>query len=183
MSDKKRFRLGSVWAQDQNRVIGSGTGMLWRVPADQQFFKETTLNAPIVMGRPSWEALKGPLPNRTNIVITRAEDYRADGAIVTHSLAEAIEAAEADATERGTDRIWIGGGAHVYRQTMDLVDELFITQLDLTVAGDPDQLARAPLPDPAVWRLDPTRSDNTWRERSGDARWKVEVYVRRTDNG
>lgn len=173
--------LASIWAQDAGGVLGSGTDMLWRVPADFAHFKASTLGCPIIMGRRSWEALGGPLPGRTSIVITRSPDYEAPGALVAHSLEEALELARGVAEAEGARRVWITGGGAVYEETMGLVDELVVTELDLDArAANPDApVVRAPAIDGAVWRLDPSRSDEEWRPESGDARWRVRTYVRR----
>ncbi len=149
--------------------------MLWHVPADFQFFKRSTLGFPVIMGRSSWEALgsSAPLPGRTNIVVTRQPDFIADGALVAHSLDDAITIAHSDG-----DDVWIAGGAQIYAQAISLADELVVTDLDLTVSED-EHVVYAPTIDDAEWAVDSTRSDATWRERSGDARWRVTTYVRR----
>lgn len=186
-----RPRVASIWAQDRTGVLGSGTGMLWRVPADFTHFKSATLGCPVIMGRASWEALGRALPGRTNIVITRNPSYPAPGAVVVHSLDEALEAAiralppaEDSTSPTSTTRVhtvWIAGGSRVYAEAMDRVDELVVTDLDLDVAasGDAGPLVRAPRIDPARWVADPTRSDTDWRPRSGDSRWRVTTWVRR----
>ncbi|MDC4233875.1 dihydrofolate reductase [Actinomyces sp. B33] len=176
--------VASIWAQDRARVLGSGTGMLWRVPADFAHFKESTMGCPLVMGRASWEALGGALPGRLNIVVTRTPGYEAPGGVVVGSIDEAMGRARGFVDARsgvGSEapgRIWIAGGATVYEQTMGIVDELVITDLDLSVAGD-GPVVRAPVIDEAVWRVDAGRSDEEWRPVSGDARWRVTTWVRR----
>lgn len=175
MSD---VRLASIWAQDRNGVIGSGTGMLWRVPADLAFFKRTTEGAPVVMGRSSWEALGGALPGRDNIVITRQEGYRAPGATVVDSLEEALSIARESAGRMGSDTVWITGGARVYADTIDLVDRLVVTQLDLEIAPGQEKVVHAPTIDPGRWELNVEESDPAWHPRSGDAQWKVQVFDR-----
>lgn len=174
------MRLAAIWAQDRRRVLGSGTGMLWHVPADFAHFRRTTLGAPVLMGRASWEALDGPLPGRPNIVVTRRPGYRAPGARVAESLDRAVELGAALAREIGADTVWVTGGASLYAQALERVDELVVTDLDLDVqaAGDPGPFVRAPRVDPACWARDPERSDADWRPRSGDARWRVTVWVR-----
>ena len=159
-------------------MIGDGDGMLWRVPADLAHFKAETSGCPIIMGRRSWEALGGALPQRVNIVITRDPTYQAPGAIVVSSLPQALETARAHAAKSGAPRIWITGGAQVYREAIDLVDELVVSELDLTVPDAP-KLARAPRVDPAVWELDADSSESAWRPVSGDAAWRVRTYRRR----
>lgn len=92
-STENRPRVGAIWAQDAQGIIGDGRRMLWRVPADFRHFKETTWGCPVVMGRKSWEALPGALPGRQNLVITRKPGYVAPGAIVVGSLEEALQVA------------------------------------------------------------------------------------------
>lgn len=175
-----RPRLASIWAQDRAGLLGSGTGMLWHVPADFAHFKSSTMGCPIIMGRASWEALGGPLPGRPNIVITRQRNYEAPGALLAYSLEEAINEGIAWATEHDAHTVWITGGAQVYAEAMPLVEELVVSDLDLCVPLDPTAPAvHAPLIDERVWVVDPTRSDTQWREPSGDARWKVRTLVRR----
>lgn len=175
----------SIWAQDIHGVIGDGSAMLWRVPGDFAFFKEQTTGCPVIMGRASFEALGRPLPNRTNIVATRDPGYAHPGIVVVHSLDEAFVAAEDAAEKMGAPAIWVTGGGHVYAETMDTVDRLVVTYLDLAV-GSPDSagvatsnLVFAPTIDPQEWEVVTSLSDADWRERSGDARWMVRVYDRR----
>lgn len=174
-------RLASIWAEDAGGLLGTGTGMLWHVPADFAHFKASTMGAPIVMGRRSWESLGGALPGRTNIVVTRTPGYEAAGGVVAASLEEAIALARSIADRDGVPFAWITGGARVYAETLGLVDELVVTTLDLNAApSDPDApVVRAPIIDPEVWAVDESRSDADWHERSGDARWRVTTYVRR----
>ncbi len=180
-SRRRGVVLASIWAQDRDRVLGSGTGMLWSVPADFAHFKTSTMGCPIVMGRSSWEALGGSLPGRTNIVITRSPGFEATGATVVHSLDDALDEALRAAADMSADTVWITGGAHVYAETMDRVDELVITDLDLDVAasGHTGLLVRAPHIEEAEWAPDRARSDADWRPASGDARWRVTTWVRR----
>jgi dihydrofolate reductase len=110
-----------------NHGIGHSDGLLWHIPDDLKRFKKLTLGHPIIMGRRTFESIVGylgkPLPGRTNIVVTRDLDYSYDGAIVLHSLEEAIAYAE----KENPAEIHIGGGAEIYRQALPLVSKLFIT--------------------------------------------------------
>lgn len=160
--------IGMIWAQDRNRVIGSGTGMLWRVPADFAHFKATTWGHPVIMGRSSWEALGKALPGRHNIVLTSQTDYLASGAQTATDLQTAIDLARL----QPGDTAWIVGGGQVYAQAMPLADLLVVTDLDLAVDGQ----VLAPEIDPDTWAVDPAGTDHDWRPVSGDARWKVTTY-------
>lgn len=172
--------LASIWAQDRRGVLGSGTGMLWHVPADFAHFKATTMGCPIIMGRASWESLGAALPGRDNIVITHRPDYLAAGAHVVHSLVDAVDLGKRLARGHGAPVVWITGGAHVYAEAMSLVDQLVITHLDLDVAdaGYAGPVVAAPRIDPEVWTLEQALSDTEWRPVSGDARWRIATYVR-----
>ena len=176
--------LASIWAQTADGLLGSGTEMLWRVPADFAHFKAETMNCPIIMGRSSWDAVGCPLPGRTSIVITRNPDLKLDGALVAHSLDEAVRLGQKDARERGSERVWITGGAQIYTQSMPLVDELVVSFLELDepciekIKASENKVF-APEISPDEWGLDPLRSDEAWRPSSGDAlRWRVEVFRR-----
>ena len=140
------------------------------------------MGCPIIMGRRSWEALGKALPGRTNIVITRTPGYEAVGALVVSSVEEALEVAREETARTQAPYIWITGGAHVYAQTLPLLDEAVVTDLELDVAASAPEGATfvyAPPLDPALWRRDESRSDSEWRERSGDARWRVSTWVQR----
>lgn len=166
--------IGMIWAQDANGLLGTGTGMVWRVPADFAHFKQTTMGNPVIMGRASWEALgdAAPLPGRKNIVITHKPMYHAPGAEVANSLEDAIMLAR-----WSSNQIWIAGGGQVYAEAMGIADELIVTDLDMAFEAG-DKAVYAPRISPRQWTVDPSRSDSEWREKSGDARWKVTTYVR-----
>lgn len=173
--------LASIWAQDRRGVLGDGKGMLWRVPADFAHFRKSTMGCPVLMGRTSFEALPSSLPGREIIVLSRRRDYAPEGVLVTDSLPEAIDLARTEASKMGAKVAWITGGASLYQQTMDVVEELVVTDLDFVVPENTaeGQLVYAPRIDSEVWRVDRARSDEAWREASGDGRWKVTTYVRR----
>lgn len=175
------LRIASIWAQDENGVLGSGTDMLWHVPADFAHFKSTTMGCPVIMGKASWEALGRALPGRLNVVLTRRSDYEAEGAVIAHSMEEALQVAEGWARDHDAPTIWITGGGEVYGATMGIVDELVISYLDLAVPAS-EGLVHAPPIDPQVWAEDPHGTDSDWREKSGDARWKIRTLTRRVPN-
>ncbi|MDI6944529.1 dihydrofolate reductase [Microbacterium barkeri] len=126
--------IRSIWAQSRTRAIGSDGGMLWQLPEDMAFFKRATTGTPVVMGRKTWLSFPErfrPLPDRPNIVVTRDEGFAAEGAQVVHSLEDALEAAG-----RIDDEVWVIGGAQIYAQAMDVVDELWVTEVDVDADGD-----------------------------------------------
>ena len=121
----------AVVAIGKNRELGKGGRLLWHIPDDLKRFKALTKGHPIIMGRKTFESVVGyvggPLPDRTNIIITRDSNYSYEGAIVTHSLEEAIELAK---SRPGADEIHIGGGAELYKQALPLIDKLYLTLID-----------------------------------------------------
>jgi len=120
----------------ENGVIGAGSAIPWRLKSDMARFKALTIGKPVIMGRKTFESLRRPLPNRTNIVITRDAAYRAAGAIVTTSSADAGAVARGDALRRSVAEIAVIGGAEIYRQWLDCADRLEITEVHARPEGD-----------------------------------------------
>ncbi|MCK1741453.1 dihydrofolate reductase [Bradyrhizobium sp. 139] len=125
-----------VVAIAENGVIGAGNAIPWRLKSDMARFKALTIGKPVIMGRKTFESLRRPLPGRTNIVITRDADYRANGAIVTTSAADAGAVARGDALRRSVAEIAVIGGAEIYRQWLDAADRLEITEVHARPEGD-----------------------------------------------
>ena len=125
-----------IVAVADNGVIGSDGAIPWRLKTDLQRFKTLTLGKPIVMGRKTFVSLRRPLPGRTNIVVTRDADFRAAGAVVTTSLADARAVATGDALRRLATEIAVIGGAEIYKQWMESADRLEITEVHTKPAGD-----------------------------------------------
>ena len=136
-----------IVAAADNGVIGAAGAIPWRLKTDQQRFKMMTMNKPVVMGRKTFVSLRRPLPGRTNIVVTRDANFRAPGAVVTTSFADARAVAIGDALRRFADEIAVIGGAEVYAQWMDCADRLEITEVHARPEGD---TRFAPI-DVAVW--------------------------------
>jgi dihydrofolate reductase len=136
-----------VIAVAENGVIGADGGMPWRLKSDMQRFKALTLNKPVVMGRKTFQSLRRPLPGRTNIVITRDAAWRAAGAIVTNSIADARAVATGDALRRFATEIAVIGGSEIYAQWMDDADRLEVTEVHARPEGD----TRLAAINPADW--------------------------------
>ena len=107
-----------IVAVAENGVIGAGGAIPWRLKTDQQRFKAMTMGKPVVMGRKTFISLRRPLPGRTNIVVTRDANFRAPGAVVTTSFADARAVATGDALRRFVTEIAVIGGAEIYAQWM-----------------------------------------------------------------
>src|ERR1035438_6764677 len=110
--------VSSIAAVAENHAIGKNNQLIWRLPSDMKYFREITEGHCIITGRKNYESIPEkfrPLQNRTNIVVTRQKNYLAPGAIVTHSIEEALDIAR---KIRETE-VFIIGGAEIYAQTMD----------------------------------------------------------------
>ena len=137
-----------IVAVADNGVIGAGGTIPWRLKTDQQRLKALTINKPVVMGRKTFISLRRPLPGRTNIVVTRDQNYRAPGAVVTTSFADAHAVATGDALRRFVTEIAVIGGAEIYAQWMDVADRLELTEVHARPEGDTYFAAI----DKAVWQ-------------------------------
>lgn len=136
-----------IVAVAENGVIGAGGAMPWRLKSDMSRFKALTSGRPVVMGRKTFLSIGRPLPGRTNIVVTRDAGFRAAGAVVTHSVADAMAIATGDALRRFATEIAIIGGSEIYAQCMDRADRLEVTEVHARPEGD----TRFAAIDPAVW--------------------------------
>jgi dihydrofolate reductase len=136
-----------VVAVAENGVIGADGAMPWRLKSDLARFKALTIGRPVVMGRKTFASIGRPLPGRTNIVITRDADFRADGVVVTRSSSDAKAIATGDALRRFATEIAVIGGAEIYAQWMASADRLEVTEVHAAPDGD----TRLPAIDPAEW--------------------------------
>ena len=135
-------RVSLVYARSRNGVIGAEGGLPWHIPSDLKRFKQTTLGKPIIMGRKTWESLpRKPLPGRLNIVLTRHGDFTAEGALIVHDVAQALQAA-GDVPE-----VCVIGGGEIYALFFVLAARIYETVVNVDVAGD----TFAPVLDPAEW--------------------------------
>jgi dihydrofolate reductase len=129
----KRPVVTLIAAVARNGVIGAGNRLLWHIPEDMQFFRRTTTGCPVIMGRRTWDSLPQrfrPLPGRRNIVVTRQDDWCAEGA----ESASSIESALALAGD--VERVFVIGGAELYAAAMPVADELLLTRIDRDFEGD-----------------------------------------------
>jgi dihydrofolate reductase len=145
MSSKKPI-LSIVVAMNREGLIGQEGKLPWRLPEDLKHFKKVTMGHPVVMGRKTFESIGRPLPGRSNILITRQKHFVAAGVETCHSLAEALKLASQ--SPGGQEQCFIIGGAEIYALAYDLVDRIYVTEVD-----DPTKSGDAWFPVPA-WRRD-----------------------------
>lgn len=125
------MRIVIIAAVARNGVIGLENRLPWRIPEDMARFKELTMGNAIVMGRSTFESIGRPLPGRTNIVLTRRDDWSHRGVRVAGSLQESLAIAE----EQGQD-VFVSGGAEVYREALRIADRMELTEVDAEPDGD-----------------------------------------------
>ncbi len=107
----------------ENRALGKGNRLIYRITEDLERFKKITLGHPVIMGRKTFESIGHPLPNRTNIIITRDPNYTVLGCIIVHSLEEALKVAG----KKEPEEIFIIGGGQIYQESINLADRLYLT--------------------------------------------------------
>jgi len=134
--EDREIELVLIAAIAENGVIGDDGGMPWHYPADLAHFKETTMGHPVVLGRRTFESiaaqLDGPLPGRTNIVLSRSDPEVPEGVVVVESVEGAVEAA----IEAGAGTAYVAGGATVYEQFLSRADRLVLTEVPEEPDGD-----------------------------------------------
>jgi dihydrofolate reductase len=123
--------ISLIVAYDENRVMGYNNKMPWHLPGDLAYFKKTTMGKPMIMGRKTFESIGKALPGRTNIVITRDTNYKAEGIVVAHSFEEALEIAEKEEKE-----IMVIGGEQIFRLALPIADILYVTKIQHAFQGD-----------------------------------------------
>lgn len=125
-----------VVARAENDVIGKDGQLPWRISADLKFFKATTVGKPVIMGRKTYDSIGKPLPRRTNIVVTRNAEWRAEGVVVAPDLPTALALAYVDAHRTGVDEVMIIGGAEIYAQSMASARRIYLTEVHRAYDGD-----------------------------------------------
>ena len=124
--------LSIIVAVSQNNVIGRENRLPWHIPEDFAWFKRHTSGHPVLMGRKTFESIGKPLPDRKNVVITRNREFTAHGVFVFHSLHDALHSLQAE----GHSEIFIIGGHQVFRDTIDMVDRIYLTRVLRDYDGD-----------------------------------------------
>lgn len=124
----KRVKISLIAAiASGNRALGKDNKLIYKIHEDLQRFKKLTSGHVIIMGRKTFESIGKPLPNRTNIVISRDKNYSAEGIIVVHALDEALQRAEGE-------EVFIIGGGQIYQEAINKADKLYLT----IVEGNPE---------------------------------------------
>lgn len=129
------MKISLIAAMSQNRVIGKNNDLPWRLPDDMKYFQKTTKGHVVIMGRKNFDSLPAnfkPLPNRTNVILTRNKDLVAEGCEIFTELAKAVNFAK-DCKE---EELFIIGGGEVYKQSLHLADRIYLTRINHEIEGD-----------------------------------------------
>ncbi len=125
------MKISMIAAMTDDGIIGVENRLPWRLPNDMKWFRQHTLGKPVIMGRKTFESFGSkPLPDRTNIIITRDESYQAKDSVVVYSIEQALQAAG------GVDEVMIIGGASFYEQMLPRADRLYLTFVHAKIEGD-----------------------------------------------
>ena len=119
-----------IAAASENNIIGKDNKLIWRLSDDLKHFKELTKGHFVIMGRKTFESMPKALPNRTNVIITRKTDYKAENAIVVNSLEKALKVAEND------NQPFIIGGGEIYKLSIEIADRIELTRVHTSIEGD-----------------------------------------------
>lgn len=125
------MKISLIAAMAKNRVIGKQGEIPWKIPGEQKLFKKITLGHAVIMGRKTYESLGRPLPGRTNIVVTRQKQYRAEGCLVVHELSSAL-----NRCPDGENEAFVCGGGQLYREAFPIADRIYLTVIPRDIPGD-----------------------------------------------
>lgn len=129
-NQENKPRISIIVAMAKNRVIGADNGIPWHLPNELRLFKSVTMGHHIIMGRRTYESINRLLPGRTTVIVTRQPGYQVSGAIIAHSLEDAIAACAGD------DEIFVIGGGELYKSALPVADRIYLTTVDAEPAGD-----------------------------------------------
>lgn len=122
----KKPTISIIVAHGENLAIGKNNQLLWNIPEDLQHFKKITTGHPIIMGEKTYKSVGRPLPNRTNIVLSLDKALQIEGALVVHSMDDAIKAA----SDVDKKEVFFIGGGMIYQQALSFTDRLYITVVE-----------------------------------------------------
>lgn len=137
--------ISLIVAASENNSIGKNNQLLWHLPNDLKFFKNTTWGMPVIMGRKTYESVNKPLPGRFNIVITRQQGWKAEAVIVAAGLQDALR----KAAETNCKEAFIIGGGEIFTQSMEIADKIYLTRVHTSIDGD----TFFPVIDESKWQL------------------------------
>lgn len=169
------MKIGMIWAEDINGVIGKENNLPWNLPEDLQHFRNITTGHPVIMGHKTWQSLPQkyrPLPNRTNIVLsTKFANLGKPDYPQTSFVANISQALEVAATSPGCAQVWVIGGEQIFSQFLPLAEKIVMTQIKKAFRGD----SFAPKFG-AEWSLAESNSDKAWHKSSTGLEYRYLVW-------
>ncbi len=141
------MKISIIVVVSENNVIGRNNDLPWHLPADMKYFKDTTMGHCVVMGRKNFQSIPDkyrPLEGRTNIVVTRQKDFKAEDILVVHSIVEAIDLAK----RKNETECFIIGGGEIFSQSLEMCDCVFLTRIHHVFEGD----VYFPVLNPELWK-------------------------------
>lgn len=156
-----------IAAAAENNALGKDNDLLWHLPEDFKRFKQITSGHYIIMGRKTFESFPKPLPNRTHIIITRQEEYLAEGCLVVHSLEEALKIAPQN------EEVFIIGGAQIYQQALPFADKIDLTRVHIELDAD----AFFPEFNTSEWNL--VFSEKQFKDEKHQFDFTFETYIKK----
>lgn len=162
--------IAHILAVSSNDVIGVNNELPWDIPEDMKFFRDKTKGKALIMGRKTFESVGHPLPHRLNVVVTRQKNFKADApnVVVQPDLDSAIDYCRTKTSLYG-DEIFIIGGGEIFRESMNLVDVIYLTRIHQPFAGD----IKYPQVDPNKFEL------VEQRDREAPVPFSFQVFTRR----
>jgi dihydrofolate reductase len=136
MSARQPVSVALILARAENGVIGAGGKLPWHISADLKNFKALTVGKPVIMGRKTFDSIGKPLPRRTNIVVTRAAGWHADGVVAAGDMPTALALGYEDAHRTGVDEVMVIGGAEIYALTLPHANRIYVTEVHRAYDGD-----------------------------------------------
>lgn len=165
--------VSAIVAMSSNKIIGVNNDIPWYLPADLKYFKRTTLDHHIIMGRKCFDSIGKPLPKRTNIIMTRNPFFVVSGALVVHGIEEALTIAYDDKAEE----VFIVGGAEIYKLAWKYLDKLYLTRVDTIIEPkEGDDVIYFPDFDEDKWSI-ASKVDKTATEKN-PFNFSFEIYER-----
>lgn len=161
--------ISLIVATSLEGAIGKDNKMLWHLPKELKFFKETTLHKPILMGRKTYESLGRPLPNRTNIILTRQQDFKLEGCEVVHTVEEALQ-------KYSKEDLMVIGGGEVYKQFLPHADVVYLTVVDVNITN-----ADAYFPELNKAQFELISSHNEQKDDKNEYNFTIYYYKRKKD--
>jgi dihydrofolate reductase len=165
------MKISIIAAVSENGAIGKDNKLLWKLSSDMKIFKTLTTGHHVIMGRKTFDSMNGrPLPNRTNVIISRNLDYDAEGCETAISLAEALSLAN----QNGDEEAFIIGGGEIYKLGMYIANTLYISHVHTNIEGD----TYFPSIDTDIWKLK-TR-ESYIKDEKNECDFDFCVYERKT---